>query len=70
MTIHEYRKTKSVSLPVNGNGETLPQLIDELWEARENIINIRHKKGGTPEALAELAIGGLNRALNQLGIEL
>ena len=72
MTIEEYRTAELVDLPKNGEGEQMPQLIDDIYEAREAICYIRTKTQYTiaqSEALVE-AIGRLNRALKQLGIEL
>ena len=72
MTINEYRYKSDVKYPTNGEGRQLPQLIDDIYEAREAICYIRKKTQYTiaqSEALCE-AIGRLNRALSQLGIEL
>lgn len=70
MTIEQYRKTKDAPLPKNGEGLKLPQLIDDIYNAREHLVNIRQGYNGSPARLAELALGHLNRALTQLGIEL
>ena len=72
MTIKDYRYKADVKYPTNGEGEQLPQLIDDIYEAREAICYIRKKTTYTiaqSEALVN-AIGHLNRALKQLGIEL
>lgn len=70
MTIEQYRKTKDAPLPKNGEGLKLPQLIDDIYSAREHLVNIRQGYNGSPARLAELALGHLNRALTQLGIQL
>lgn len=68
MTIEEYHTAMQVDLPKNGEGEQLPQLIDDLYSAREALSWLRHNtKGYAPQIAAE-ALGHLNRALKQLGI--
>ena len=68
MTIEQYRTSQAVELPRNGEGEQLPQLIDDLYVAREALSWLRHNtKGHAPQIAAE-ALGHLNRALKQLGI--
>lgn len=72
MTIKDYRYKADVKYPTNGEGRQLPQLIDDIYEAREALCYIRTETKYTiaqSEALVD-AIGRLNRALSQLGIEL
>ena len=76
MTIEEYRSAKHVEHPRNGAGFEMPQLIDDLWEARENIINARKvlQMRGRQLSQEDLhlanAIGRLNRVLKQLDIKI
>ena len=74
MTIEDYRKAPdcAIHLPTNGAGLQMPQLIDDLWEARQHLIEIRTKTQYTIFQSAYLvdAIAHLNRALKQLGIDL
>lgn len=68
MTIEQYRTTQAVELPRNGEGEQLPQLIDDLYSAREALKWLRHNTNGYAPQIAAEALGHLNRALKQLGI--
>ena len=75
MTIEKYRQKAAegnMPLPKNGAGFYVPQLIDDLWEAREHLIAIRTKSQYTFFQSANLtdAIGYLNRCLKNLGIDL
>lgn len=73
MTISQYRDPeREVSLPVNGAGLQMPQLIDDLYEARKHLIDIRTKTNYSVYQSVHLveAIGYMNRALDQLGITL
>ena len=72
MTIKDYRYRAEVSYPTNGDGLQLPQLIDDLWNAREAVVWLyENTKNGLETSVAlETAIDRLNRALTQLGIEL
>lgn len=74
MTITQYRTLPEpeIHYPTNGAGLQMPQLIDDLWNAREHLIAIRTKTQYTlfqSNCLVE-AIAHLNRALSQLGIDL
>ena len=72
MTIDQYRSAESVTLPRNSSGFEMPQLIDDIWEAREHIIEIRTHSQYTIYQSAHLveAIARLNRALSLLEIDL
>lgn len=74
MTIEEYRNNTrgEITYPTNGAGLQMPQLIDDLWEARESLIAIRTKTQYTVFQCEHLcnAIAHLNRALVLLGIDL
>lgn len=74
MKIEEYRNLpeSEIKYPVNGAGNQMPQLVDDLWNARENLIFIRKNCKYdivVSEALVS-SIAYLNRAISQLGIEL
>ncbi len=75
LTIENYRKLNEneVSYPCNGQGDKLPQLIDDLWEAREALLTARRMlihSHQTENHYVEEAIARLNRSLPQLGISL
>lgn len=70
MTIEEYRTSKDVSLPKNMSGLQCPQLIDDLWEARQSLIEIRNEATSIKQSCCiDSAIARLNRSLLQLGID-
>ena len=46
MTIEQYRIAPAVDFPRNGEGEQLPQLIDDLYVAREALSWLRHNTKG------------------------
>jgi hypothetical protein len=68
MTIEQYRTSQAVELPRNGEGEQMPQLIDDLYEAREALKWLRRNSKGYGPQIAAEGLGRLNRALKQLGI--
>lgn len=74
MTIEEYRNTPEgeITYPTNGAGLQMPQLIDDLWNARKRLIDMRTKTQYSVYQCGCLidSIAFLNRALTQLGIEL
>ena len=45
ITIEQYRTAQEVCLPRNGEGEQLPQLIDDLYSAREALSAAVVKSG-------------------------
>lgn len=74
MTIEEYRNLREseIKYPVNGAGYQMPQLVDDLWNAMENLIFIR-KNCKYDIVISEAQVSSiayLNRAISQLGIEL
>ena len=72
MTIQDYRYRADVLYPTNGDGFRLPQLIDDLWNAREAVVWLHENTKDEPYIGGAIckAIEHLNRALTQLGIEL
>ena len=75
MTIEQYRQLpeSETAYPRNGQGDKLPQLIDDLWEAREALVTVRRvliHSHQYENHFVEEALGRLNRALPQLGIEI
>lgn len=74
MTIEQYRNTPEteISYPTNGSGYKMPQLIDDIYEAREHLLAIRHNSTHTVYQFAHLceAIARINRALDLLEIKL
>lgn len=75
LTVEQYsnRPEGEISHPRNGEGLQMPQLIDDLINARQDAIDAKTVAGygnAYVEATLELAIGHLNRALMQLGIEI
>ena len=76
MTIQEYRTADVVNYPTNGSGLQMPQLIDDIWETRAALLRARsvlERRGRTlsdEDCHVAIAIGRLNRVLNQLEIKI
>ena len=70
MKNEENRNAESMNYPKNGDGEELPQLIDDILAAREHLLEIRHKTTYSVFICAHLveAIAHLNRCMKQLNI--
>lgn len=76
MTIEEYRSAKRVEHPRNGAGFEMPQLIDDIWEAREalimarKVLKSRERFLSSEDFYCANAVGYLNRALGLLDIKI
>lgn len=68
MTIEEYRATQAPDYPRNGEGMLCPQLIDDIYEAREALRHLMRCTHGLHLQIAAEGLGHLNRAIRQLGI--